>query len=137
MIAGLGNILTKNKIYVELEKRCSKLVELTLDGTPITDASLDLMALHFKPCSSGGVFEVQVATWPHQRAKTMFASQRLLLEYLSSISSKGCKKVNLELLSAMPLILLFIDDCKILVFLHHESASSLLHAQLLLENCWY
>ena len=90
------------KNYLELEKRCSKLVELTLDGTPITDASLDLLALHFK--------------------------------YLSSISSKGCTKVDFELLSAMPLILFFIDDYKILVLLHHELASSLLHAQLLLEK---
>lgn len=56
---------------------------------------------------------------------------------LGSISSKGCKKVNFELLSAMPLILLFIDDYKILVLLHHELASSLLHAQLLLEKCFY
>lgn len=80
-------------------------MELKLDGTPIADATLDLLALHSK--------------------------------YLSSISSKGCKKVNFELLSAMPLILLFIDDYKILVLLHHELASSLLHAQLLLEKCFY
>lgn len=103
MISGLGNILTKNLFGIG--KRCSKLVELKLDGTPITDASLHLLALHSK--------------------------------YLSSISSKGCKKVNFKLLSAMPLILLFIDDYKILVLLHHELASSLLHAQLLLEKCFY
>jgi len=75
------------------------------DGTPITDASLDLLALHSK--------------------------------YLSSISSKGCTKVDFELLSAIPLILLFIDDYKKLLLLHHELASSVLHAQLLLEKCFY
>jgi hypothetical protein len=102
MIAELGNISTKNLFGIgnEMFK-----VELTLDGTPITDASLDLLALHSK--------------------------------YLSSISSKGCTKVDFELLSAMPLILLFIDDYKKLVLLHHELASSLLHAQLLLEKCFY
>jgi hypothetical protein len=36
----------------ELIQRCPKLVELTLDGTPITDASLDLLASHSKSLRS-------------------------------------------------------------------------------------
>jgi hypothetical protein len=36
----------------ELIQRCPKLVELALDGTPITDASLDLLASHSKSLRS-------------------------------------------------------------------------------------
>ena len=45
---------------------------------------MDSQITHVKNLS-GGVFEVQVATWPHQRAETLLASKRLLLDELDYV----------------------------------------------------